>query len=146
MTSLITIGFTIEEASWDHDQDVLRSIRETVFVVGQDVPADLEWDGLDHTLRHFLAKAASGEAVGTARMHSDGHIERMAVLDKWRGQGVGSELLVAMMQILKDEGIKEAWLNAQVQAIPFYERHGFVAEGDVFLDADIPHYRMKRSI
>ena len=36
-------------------------------------------------------------------------------------------------------------LDAQIQVIPFYERLGFVAEGDVFLDAGIEHRRMRLS-
>jgi predicted GNAT family N-acyltransferase len=35
-------------------------------------------------------------------------------------------------------------LNAQTHALGFYQRHGFVAEGGVFLDAGIEHRRMRR--
>ena len=37
-------------------------------------------------------------------------------------------------------------LNAQIQALPFYLRHGFQPEGEEFLDAGIPHRRMGRDL
>jgi predicted GNAT family N-acyltransferase len=37
-------------------------------------------------------------------------------------------------------------LAAQVHAIPFYERFGFVAHGDVFLEAGIEHREMDRFV
>jgi predicted GNAT family N-acyltransferase len=37
-------------------------------------------------------------------------------------------------------------LNAQIQALPFYLRHGFRAEGEAFLDAGIAHRRMWRDL
>jgi predicted GNAT family N-acyltransferase len=36
----------------------------------------------------------------------------------------------------------EVYLNAQLRAIPFYERHGFRKEGEMFVEADIQHYKM----
>jgi predicted GNAT family N-acyltransferase len=33
-------------------------------------------------------------------------------------------------------------LHAQVTAIPFYEKHGFMADGEKFMDAGIPHRNM----
>jgi predicted GNAT family N-acyltransferase len=37
-------------------------------------------------------------------------------------------------------------LDAQLHAIPFYERFGFVAHGEVFLDAGIEHRKMDRHL
>jgi predicted GNAT family N-acyltransferase len=37
-------------------------------------------------------------------------------------------------------------LNAQVQAVPFYERFGFKRAGEVFPDAGIPHLHMRREL
>ena len=42
----------------------------------------------------------------------------------------------------RDLGFESAVLNAQTHAIGFYEGHGFVAKGDEFDDAGIPHVRM----
>ena len=37
-------------------------------------------------------------------------------------------------------------MNAQVHAEPFYERAGFVSEGERFMEAGIEHVRMRRSL
>ena len=46
------------------------------------------------------------------------------------------------MKKARDLGFAKAILNAQTHAIGFYEQSDFVAEGDEFDDAGIPHRRM----
>jgi predicted GNAT family N-acyltransferase len=138
--------FRVRRADWGRDRTQLRQIREAVFVVEQGVPLALEWDGIDAECAHVLAEDKDDVAVGTGRLLPDGHIGRMAVLQSWRHRGVGSALLLELMSIAKERGMREVVLNAQIQASAFYERHGFVAEGESFLDAGIPHLRMRRSL
>ena len=61
----------------------------------QQVPPELEWDGLDATAMHLLAQDSEMNPIGCARVLSGGAIGRMAVLKDWRGQGVGQALLKA---------------------------------------------------
>lgn len=131
-------------ADWERDEAQLRCLREAVFVREQHVPPELEWDGLDAGCIHAIAYADHTKAVGTGRLLPDGHIGRMAVLKAWRGRGVGSQLLQKLMEVAKTENLQEVVLNAQTHALDFYRRHGFVAEGDEFDDAGIPHRRMVR--
>ncbi len=134
--------FRIRRARWLEEREALRQVRETVFVQEQQVPPKLEWDGLDERCLHLLAVDEAGNPIGTGRLLPDGHIGRMAVLKHWRGLGVGTALLHALMEEGRKRGLAELVLNAQVSAIPFYERAGFRAEGAVFEDAGIPHRRM----
>ena len=134
--------FRLRPARWPQDQAALRHVRETVFVREQKVPLELEWDGLDDQCLHMLAEDRDGNPIGTGRLLPDGHIGRMAVLREWRGRGVGSALLRALMEEGRKQGFETMILAAQVQAMPFYEKAGFVAEGDVFDDAGIPHRNM----
>ena len=124
----------------------VKHVREIVFVHEQNVPLELEWDGIDADCRHVIAEDAHGSAIGTGRLLPDGHIGRMAVLQSFRDRGVGSALLGELIAIAAERGLREVVLNAQVQALAFYEKHGFVAEGEVFADAGIPHQRMRRSV
>jgi predicted GNAT family N-acyltransferase len=39
---------------------------------------------------------------------------------------------------------KEIYLHSQLKAIPFYERQGFTIEGEMFVEAEIEHYTMRR--
>jgi len=135
-------SFHVRLARWPEEQEALRQVREAVFVKEQQVPLELEWDGLDAESLHLLAEDDRGNPIGTARLLPDGHIGRMAVLKSWRGLGVGTALLHALMEEGQKRGFGKLALNAQVSAIPFYERAGFRAKGEVFDDAGIPHRRM----
>ena len=123
-----------------------RIIRHQVFVVGQNIPVELEWDEMDAVSLHAVAYDKAGQAIGTARLLPDHHIGRMAVLEPRRGRGVGGRLLQTLMEKARERGASEVALNAQVSAMPFYCRHGFTAEGEVFDDAGIPHVCMRKSL
>jgi predicted GNAT family N-acyltransferase len=140
----MSCSFRVRRADWERDRAHLRRIREAVFVREQHVPPALEWDGTDASCLHVLAEDMDGTPIGTGRLLPDGHIGRMAVLAKWRGCGVGSAILTELLRWAADQGMTEVALNAQTQALGFYQHHGFSAEGDVFLDAGIDHLRMRR--
>lgn len=128
--------------NWRDESPRLSAVRRVVFVEEQHVPEDLEWDDADVDNVHALALAADGTPVGTGRLLPDGHIGRMAVLASHRGRGVGAALLRALIDAARDRGHEVVELAAQLQAIGFYERFGFVVHGPVFDDAGIPHRTM----
>jgi predicted GNAT family N-acyltransferase len=70
----------------------------------------------------------------------------MAVAANWRGRGVGSALLQALMEEARRIGHRQIILNAQVHAAGFYARHGFAQQGGEFDDAGIPHVEMVRRL
>lgn len=138
--------FTVRSADWDRDREALRHVRIAVFCVEQDVPADLEWDGIDDRCEHALAIDAGGRAIGCGRLLPDGHIGRMAVLREWRGRGVGDTLLRHFVALARERGHAVARLNAQVHAVPFYARQGFEVSGDEYDEAGIPHRSMSLAL
>ena len=137
-------GYLVAPAEWPGDAGAIRSIRQTVFVHELGISEDLEWDGRDPDCAHLLAYDMAGNPIGTARMQADGHIGRMAVMPDWRGRGVGSALLLMLIELAAAHGLDEVYLNAQCAAADFYHRHGFIAVGDEFEAAGIPHIRMSR--
>jgi predicted GNAT family N-acyltransferase len=112
----------------------------------QQVPVEIELDEEDAGCVHAVAYDAFGRAVGTGRLLPDGHIGRMAVRASHRGLGVGSQLLVALIDEARRRRLLEVVLSAQIQAIPFYEAHGFVANGNVYMDAGIEHVTMRHAL
>ena len=136
--------FAIRLATWRDDRAALEAIRRAVFIVEQHVPEDLEWDDVDARCVHALALAhdARGAPIGCGRLLPDGHIGRMAVLARWRGRGVGDALLVRLMDVARARGDARILLHAQVAAMPFYARHGFVPQGPPFEEAGIAHQTM----
>jgi len=136
-------AFSIRVADWHTDHENLRRIRQRVFIEEQRVPVALEWDCRDEDAIHLLALDLQGNAIGCARVLTGGYIGRMAVLYEWRSQGAGRALLDAAMEYCRTQGWKTISLSAQTQAIPFYERAGFVVCSTEYMDAGIPHRDMQ---
>jgi len=139
-------AFAVRRADWHRDGAALRAIRHDVFIVEQGVPEALEWDDADAVALHALAVDAKMNPIGCGRLLADGHIGRMAVLAPWRGRGVGGELLSLLIDAARSGGHRRAILNAQVNAIPFYARYGFIVTGDEFEEAGILHRVMEQSL
>ncbi len=132
----------VRAASFEDIADCMR-VRLWVFVGEQEVPLEDEVDDDDAIAIHYLVRDRN-IPVGTARLVPKGSfakIGRLAVLRPHRCCGVGSAI---MAYILATDGraYERLILDAQLHAIPFYERWGFRAEGETFMDAGIPHRRM----
>ncbi len=130
------------------DRAVCLEIRRRVFVEEQQVPLEDDQDGFDDEAVHFVARL-DGRAVGAARLRVVGEAakaQRVAVLPDLRRGGVGRALMAALEGEARRRGLAEVVLHAQVPVIPFYERLGYTAEGDVFLEAEIPHRLMRRRV
>jgi len=134
----------VELMEWDKAQPIAGPIRFAIFVGEQNVPPGIELDELDAKCLHAVAYDPDGTAIGTGRLLPDGHIGRMAVVKDWRRQGVGAEILEALVAKAARRGYAEVVLSAQLQAAEFYRAHGFVAEGKVYQEAGILHQAMRR--
>ena len=132
--------------TWNNAENDLRLLRELIFIREQNVPPELEWDGKDEDCIHLLARDSKGRPIATSRMTTDGHIGRMAVLRTWRNKGVGSTMLTALTTIARARQLPRVKLDAQIQAVKFYQQHDFITQGVEFMDANIPHRHMVRII
>ena len=145
----MTPGRTGERAAvrMAHEQDMAAAyaLRHEVFVLGQDVPEELERDEYDAVSDHAVADLG-GTVVGTGRLLPDGTIGRMAVLSAARGVGVGAEVLAALEARARARGLLCVQLHAQVHAQAFYERAGYTAYGAVYVEAGIDHVSMRKSL
>ncbi len=139
--------FDLQNAQWPQDADLVRAVRQQVFVIEQGIDPALEWTGDDDDFLCVLALDADQKPIGTGRIKVESAtatIGRMAVLKPFRGAGVGAAILNRLIEIGKAEGANKFELSAQVSAIAFYQKHGFSASGPVYLDADIEHRKMSR--
>jgi predicted GNAT family N-acyltransferase len=154
---------------FDTEQTAIRRIRFGVFVDEQKVPASLEMDERDARCVHVLA-FLGGEPVGTGRIDlvpraegdasdaSDrtgqsgrageigGKIGRVAVLSGARGRGVGSALMQSLHAVAVENDLTQVWCNAQVAAVPFYDRLGYRVVSGRFAEAGIEHVRMVKDL
>lgn len=126
--------------------DCLR-VRIEVFVKEQEIDIDLELDMEDATCKHFALINDDGKVIGTCRLLDEGdvvHVGRVAVLKSERKNGAGKFMILEIEKVCKQLGYKKMVLGAQCSAIMFYEKCGFQAYGDLYLDADIDHRMMEK--
>ena len=145
----------VEPAKNQKEKEICFAIRQTVFVEGQNVPPEEEWDALDDDpaqCPHFIAWTMDEDEAPTpidaARLWlhdaQSSKAQRVAVLASWRKSGVGKALMDAMEAYTLQTGRTAVVLGAQTQAIPFYEKIGYEVYGPEYLDAGIPHRDMKK--
>jgi predicted GNAT family N-acyltransferase len=135
----------IKQITSKEDRAKALDIRIKVFVEEQKVPIEMEYDEYDdaESTIHYLAMSY-GKPVGTARRITtdEGYkLQRFAVLPQARKKGVGSALVKKVLKDIPKDG-KEVFLDSQENAVGLYKKHGFVVEGDSFMDAGIPHFKM----
>ena len=138
----MTTPYTIRIADWEDEQAALGEVRRKVFIEEQQVPEELEWDEFDQTSIHILAVDKHNNPIATGRLKPDGQIGRMAVLKEWRNKGIGQAILQTLIRLATDKHYPPLYLHAQVTAIPFYEKSGFIINSEEFMDAGIPHKTM----
>lgn len=125
-------------------------IREEVFITEQSVPRDIEIDEhdilTDPICKHFLL-IVNGMPAGTARAitleDESIKIQRVAISKKYRGLGLGKILI---NEVEAYYSASKYVLGAQEYAIPFYEKCGYVVCSDIYMDANIRHKNMEKTI
>lgn len=143
----VDIGeFGVEEDDWAGFGNSAGFVREAVFIREQGVSVAMEYDQWDRSSLHALARGPEGHPIGTGRLLPDGHIGRLAVLREWRNRGVGSIMLLHLLNAARGRGMERVVLEAQTSAEGFYRRFGFTREGTEFMDAGIPHIQMSRTL
>ncbi|MCY9110102.1 GNAT family N-acetyltransferase [Bacillus atrophaeus] len=120
-------------------------VRQEVFIKEQNVPAEEEIDHLESEAEHIVVYD-EGQPVGAGRWRLKeglGKLERICVLKSHRSSGVGVIIMQALEKAAEARGVSGFILNAQTQAVPFYEKQGYkVSSKEEFLDAGIPHVEM----
>lgn len=125
------------------------AIRRAVFIHEQHVPEHLEIDAFEDEAAHFVAYI-DGASVGVARLRwtdeQTAKAERIAVRKAYRGSGVGRALMHALEAFAAARKAHALQLHAQIEAKPFYERMGYTAFGDPFMDTGIEHMAMMKRL
>lgn len=122
------------------------AIRRKVFVEEQNCPPELEWENEDESI-HFLAEI-NGAPCGACRWRKTDlgyKLERFAVLKEFRGKRIGQALVAAALADVP-QSARYIYLNAQLEAMRLYSRFGFIAQGEQFEEAGIPHMKMVKEL
>jgi predicted GNAT family N-acyltransferase len=126
------------------EKEIISKIRREVFVLEQGVSEEEEFDEYDSLSRHFLGFYEK-IPCGTARFRNTEKgikLERFCVLLPYRNRNVGKNLVLKLVEEAKVNNPSQIYLHAQIQAMGFYEKLGFLGEGNIFLEANIEHKKM----
>lgn len=122
---------------------IAMDIRIKVFVDEQNVPLEME-EEYEKDCTHFIIYHQR-KAVGTARYRRTDHgikFERFAFYKEYRGMGLGRDLMRFMMTDVYHYH-QRIYLNAQVTAVEYYKKSGFIIVGEKFDEVGIEHYPME---
>jgi predicted GNAT family N-acyltransferase len=143
------ILFDVNIVTTSREREDAFSVRRKVFVEEQGVPLSLELDELDETADHFVVYTENAP-IGAGRIRESdsgiGKVERVCILPEYRGKHLGKLIMQALEDHAASKGFEKIVLNAQSYAIPFYEKIGYVITSPEFMDADIPHRTMEKTI
>ncbi|OWA34269.1 GNAT family N-acetyltransferase [Saccharibacillus sp. O16] len=126
-------------------------IRREVFIDEQGVPAEDEFDEfdrLDGRCIHILIEHED-QAVGTGRIRAVegvGKLERICIREPYRKFGIGRRIIAGLEQLAGEQGLRQVKLHGQTQARGFYEKLGYQAASDEFMEDGIPHLLMMKTL
>jgi predicted GNAT family N-acyltransferase len=133
------------------DLPAVYALRHEVFVLGQDVPEEMERDEHDDVVDHGVA-LVDGVVLATGRLlpptapGGAATVGRMAVAEAARGQGLGAAVLDLLERTAHERGWPAIELHAQIHATGFYDRAGYTPYGEVYLEAGIEHLSMRKDL
>ena len=125
-----------------------KKIRSEVFVKEQGFYD--EYDEFDDIAKHMVMYS-NEEPISTCRIYYNSEKEsyiigRVAVLKEWRGKNIGRRILNAAEEYIRENGGKSVMLSGQVRVAGFYEKLGYIKQGETYLDEGCPHIWMKKNL
>ncbi len=73
-------------------------------------------------------------------------LRQMAVQKNNQGMGIGESMMQFAENIARDRGFKILMMHARETAIGFYEKYGYKAKGDEFIEVNIRHRIMEKKL
>lgn len=128
------------------DLEACFSIRREVFMEEQGFVE--EFDEIDERAWHLLVTDAGTPAATLRLYQQDGawSVGRICVVKHLRGKGIAAEMMRSAAEKCRNLGGEKLGLSAQVQAKPFYEKQGYLASGETYLDEGCPHIYMWKAL
>ena len=139
----ITIGNTVDIITQ------AQSIRHQVFVIEQNIPQELDLDGLDEESSHALV-TNEGVLVATARLSMTDNgcavMARVAVIKEYRGAGVASNVINALISHARQTEVRAIEIHAHAYLRNYDEHFGFEYVREVEIVGKHPLIEMRKVI
>ncbi len=153
MQLVYKLAFTLKEdkmiiKDYNYLPEEAKKIRSEVFVKEQGFYD--EYDEFDDIAKHMVMYS-NEEPISTCRIYYNSEKEsyiigRVAVLKEWRGKNIGRRILNAAEEYIRENGGKSVMLSGQVRVAGFYEKLGYIKQGETYLDEGCPHIWMKKNL
>lgn len=125
-------------------------IRQKVFVEEQNISFDLEMDGIDDASEAFLIKYENkyvGTIIYKQNKAREFSFHRFAILKEYRNKGIGKDTITFLEHHLaKSFTPLKLTIHAQKTSEEFYKKLGYQTIGEPFIEADILHVEMFKTI
>ncbi len=148
LSLMAVASYQVRRARSQDELNEALALRHDVFCREQGVPEYEEMDGRDPDGVHLVA-VAGNELLGTCRLLFIGRsvqLSRLAVRVDARRRGIATALLALADDEASAAGAKRIVLHAQTYALKLYENAGYRARGRVFVEADIEHVAMEKTL
>lgn len=110
-----------------------------------DMERGTEKDEYDNSAFHLVA-ISNDKVIGSARLRQLstelGSIAYVAVLPEFQNQGIGTQLIKALVEKAQEQNLKTLRLMTRLSALRFYKKLGFLEQGTSFDYLGIPHIFM----
>ena len=136
----------IRMGPWSELGEQASALRQAVFMDEFRIPLGLAYDAADDESVHALVSSRLGQVLATGRLTREGpglsRIARVAVNRAIRSTGFGRTVVQALVQLAAERGDTRVVLSSQCSAQGFYARLGFIAIGEPYIEAEVPHVDM----
>lgn len=108
----------------------------------------LDMDDIDYKAIH-LALHRKGRVIAYARIFPSDNPKQWLLgrlLSLERGKGLAQYIMEQAEIVAAQQGATTLVLHAQTQVVAFYEKLHYQTEGNIFIEADIPHVMMKKEL
>lgn len=115
----------------------------------QGISTEREYDEFEESAEHIVVYNGNNEPVAAGRWRAvddAAKLERICVLPSERKHGLGKAVVKAMEEMAREKGLVKAKLHGQAYARQFYEKLGYSAASDVFMEEGIPHLLMVKEL
>lgn len=124
-----------------------RSIRNVFLLRPIGIP-DYGWEMHDKESYHFVALDGD-EVIGCVVLYpipdkpGVAQLMQMAVVDSYRGRGIGRGLVECLVSFARSQSITEILCHSRENVVEFYQRLRFECFGEPFVEVGISHRNMR---
>lgn len=107
---------------------------------------NLEGEKDDSHIGAFINNYIVGVLILSRLNANEVKMRQVAVVEAWRAKKIGSELVKYAEEYSKRKGYTTMLLNSRKTAVVFYEKLGYEKISEEFLEINIPHFKMCKSL